>query len=99
MRKLDHLRGRTTQLYLKAGFVALLCSAAVTGLSIVDGAQQMRRLYGELGKMQQEHDAVLAENSRLRLERSSISSLQAIEQIANEQLQMQFPDQIEQVLP
>jgi len=78
-------------------FVGLLVVLVATGLQVVDGAQTMRTLYGALGNTQKELDGLWEENSRLQLERSTLSSLQTIEEVAQNDLDMLFPSQFEQV--
>jgi len=78
-------------------FVGLLVVLATTGLWVVDGAQTMRTLYGALGNTQKELDGLWEENSRLQLELSTLSSLQTIEEVAQNDLDMFFPSQFEQV--
>ncbi len=73
------------------GFVALLAFIAISGLSVVQGAHDMRDLYRQLGEVQREHDTLLADHSRLLLERGARSSLQNIEEVAQRDLDMEFP--------
>ena len=80
-------------------FACLAIAVAWSGLMVVDAAQSTRNLYQALGEVQREHDALLEENSRLSLERSTLSSLPKIEQVAQEQLDMEFPVQVNGVQP
>ena len=82
---------------LLATFVVLLLAVVWSGLGVVDDARQMRSLYHELGEVQQQYDQLLENNSRLILERSTLSSHQAVEEVATEKMDMHFPDDIRQV--
>lgn len=74
--------------------VSLMALIVVSGLSVVQSASSTRALYQVLGEVQREHDQLLEEHSRLSLERGTLSSLQKIETVALEDLEMQFPTQI-----
>ena len=76
----------------------LTLATVVSGLRVVEAANDMRGLYRELGEVQARQDKLAAEQSRLMLERGALSSMQNIEQIARSELGMVFPEQIEQVL-
>jgi cell division protein FtsL len=73
------------------GFVLTLGAIALSGIAVVSGAHDMRTLYQQLGEVQREQDALLADHSRLMLERSARSSLQSIEEAARGELGMEFP--------
>ncbi|MEM9620226.1 MAG: cell division protein FtsL [Pseudomonadota bacterium] len=89
----------STRLWLAVGLLGVLLAAIVsTGLGIVTNAQETRQLYHQLGATQQQQDALLADHSRLLLERAALSSLQNIEQVAQNELEMEFPEQVGQVL-
>ena len=77
--------------------VMLFVGIGYSGVKVVEAAQDTRTLYQTLGEVQREQDALLEENSRLSLERSSLSSLQKIEQVAEEQLDMEFPVDVQGV--
>ena len=80
-----------------AGFLALLVAIVMTALQVVEASDDARTLYRELDAAQAQRNALAAEQSRLMLERSAWASLQNIETVALEQLNMVFPDQVEQV--
>jgi len=80
------------------GFAALLVGIVVSGLSLVEEAHQMRSLYGRLAEVQHQQDALLEEHSRLMLERSALSSMQQVEAVAQEELDMHFPQELGEVL-
>lgn len=75
-------------------FGAALVAVCYSGLQVVDAATETRALYQALGELQREEDHLLEESSRLSLERSSISNLQIVEEVAQEQLDMEFPTQV-----
>ena len=83
---------------LNLGLVLLLLTIGVSGLGLADAAHDMRGLYREMGEVQREQDAALAVHSRLLLERSALSSLNNIERIASDELDMEFPRVIGEVL-
>lgn len=76
----------------------LIVAAAASGLSLVKAAQQMRSLHSALDVLQSAQDRQMAEYSRLLLERSSFASLQTVEVVAIEELQMKFPLEVEGVV-
>ncbi len=82
-----------------AAFCVTLLVIGYSGLPVVESAAQARALYQQLGAVQKEQDRLLEENSRLSIERSTIASLQQLEEIAANELDMQFPADIEWVAP
>jgi len=79
-------------------FIVLVIAILSSALAVVQNADNTRKLYQQLGETQQQQDALLAEHSRLLLERAALSSLQNIEQVAQTELDMEFPEQIGEVL-
>lgn len=79
----------------------ILCVSAVgwSGLAIVESAKETRTLYQQLGEVQRKQDQLLEEHSRLSLERGTLSSLQKIEEVALQQLDMEFPEAIQGIKP
>lgn len=86
----------TTTKWLLAGAL-VYALVAVTGVAIASQSQQMRELVMEMERSQQVEDALLAEQSRLLLERSTLASFQQVDEIAEAQLNMQFPELVEKV--
>ena len=82
-------------LVLLVSTVSLISS----GLALVQAAQSMRSLHSELDQLQTSQHRLMAEYSRLLLERSSFASLQTVETVATQELRMQFPQTIEEVVP
>ncbi len=76
-------------------FCLAMLGAGYTGVQVVDAAADTRAIYQRLGEVQREENELLEETSRLSLERSSISSLQKVEQVAEQQLDMEFPTQLQ----
>ena len=70
-----------------------------SGLALVRAAQAMRSLHSELDQLQTRQHSLMADYSRLLLERSSFASLQTVETVAAQELRMQFPRAIEEVVP
>jgi cell division protein FtsL len=62
-------------------------------------AQNVRGLFVALQHNQAQQDALLAEYSRLLIERGTLSSYQNVDQIAERQLAMRFPEKVERVSP
>ena len=70
-----------------------------SGLALVRGGTIMRALHSELDQLQTRQHRLMAEYSRLLLERSSFASLQTVETVATQELRMRFPQTIEEVVP
>ncbi len=90
--------GGRQALLLNAAFAALLVAIVASGLQVVASAQDMRELYRTMGEVQRERDSLSAEYSRLLLERSAISSMQNIEDAAHNELDMEFPSGVGEIL-
>tara|TARA_B100000953_G_scaffold229773_1_gene191243 strand:- start:736 stop:993 length:258 start_codon:yes stop_codon:yes gene_type:complete len=78
--------------------VVVLIGIVGSGLGVVKSAADTRAKYQGLAELQKMHDGLLEEQSRLSLERSTMSSLQKIEQVAANDLHMHFPKNIMKVL-
>jgi len=78
--------------------VVMLIGIVGSGLGVVKSAADTRAKYQALAELQKMHDGLLEEQSRLSLERSTMSSLQKIEQVAANDLHMHFPKNIMKVL-
>lgn len=81
---------------LPLGAVAfvLLGLVIASGVQVASKAHEVRRLHAQLESMGKEYNALLAENSRLTLERGARASYARVEKEASEKLTMHFPDQI-----
>lgn len=98
------VRGLTVPQYEYSGWhlLAILIIAGLlvsSGLALVRAAQAMRSLHSELDQLQTRQHSLMADYSRLLLERSSFASLQTVETVAAQELRMQFPQAIEEVVP
>ena len=82
-----------------AGAAAIYVGVAVSGVWIAATAQDVRGQFVALQHNQAEQDALLAEYSRLLIERGTLSSYQNVDQIAERQLAMRFPETVERVAP
>jgi|GEM_PF-896574 cell division protein FtsL len=82
------------------GFVLVLVVAvASSGIVLVRGAHELRALHSALDESQTRQDRLMAEYSRLLLERSTFAGLQTVEAVASQELQMGYPDNIEEIAP
>jgi cell division protein FtsL len=78
---------------------AIYVGIAASGVWIAATAQNVRGLFVALQHNQAQQDALLAEYSRLLIERGTLSSYQNVDQIAERQLAMRFPETVERVSP
>jgi len=76
---------------------ALYLGIAVSGLYVAAGSQNMRALFQEMSDNQKYRDSLLAEHSRLLLERGTYSTYQNFDRVAEVHLNMKFPERTEQV--
>jgi cell division protein FtsL len=82
--------------WLLVGIVIYL-GVAVTGVLVARSSQEMRTLYLAVEQNQGVRDQLLAQYSRLLLERSTLSSYQNVDEIAEQTLDMRFPERVERV--
>lgn len=80
-------------------FVVMLVAVVGSGIQVALVSHEVRRLHGELEAAQRAQDEHLAEYSRLLLERSALSAYQNVEQLAERELDMQFPELVERLEP
>ncbi len=80
-----------------AGVAILLAGIFSSGLQLVESADEMRFLYRSMDELQANQNVLLANYSRLLLERSTLASMQTVEIVATTELQMFFPEDIVQV--
>ena len=71
---------------------AVCILAAASGIQVAAHGQEMRHSFVRLTAVQQERDALLAEYSRLLLERGTLSSYRHVGEMARERLSMRFPE-------
>ncbi len=74
-----------------AWFVLLLVLNVVSALFLVFSVHELRKIHMSLDEAQRNETRELARNSRLLLEKSSLASLNEVESIALEELDMLFP--------
>lgn len=78
-------------------FVALLAAVVASGIQVALVSQDVRRLHGALEDAQKAQDEHLAEYTRLLLERGALSAYQNVERLAERELAMQFPENVERI--
>ena len=72
---------------------------ALTGVWIASLGHDVRGLFVAIEQNQQDQDAMLAQYSRLLIERGTLASYQNVDELAERQLAMRFPELIERVAP
>lgn len=78
---------------------AIYVGVAVSGVGVAAVAQDVRGLFVALAKNQTQQDELLGQYSRLLIERGTLSSYQNVDQAAERQLAMRFPETVERVSP
>ncbi len=73
-------------------------AAAAAGIQVASQAQELRGSFVRLTGVQQQRDALLAEYSRLLLERGTLSSYRNVGETAKERLSMRFPEEVTPVV-
>ena len=81
------------RLWILCGLITML-GVLISGTMVVNQSKQRQLLYRQAIELREERDQQLAEYSRLTLERGSLSSYQRVQRIANEDLEMDFPDRV-----
>jgi cell division protein FtsL len=79
--------------------VVVYLAVALSGVWVASLGQDVRGLFVALEQNQRTQDALLAEYSRLLIERGTLSSYQNVDQVAEQQLTMRFPEIVERVTP
>jgi len=77
--------------------VVIYLGVAVSGVWVAAGSHGARQMFVQLERGQRVQDALLADYSRLLLERSMLSSYENVDQVAEHQLSMRFPEAVERV--
>lgn len=80
-------------------WTALALGIAGSALLVIKSTREMGKLHHELQLVSAAHDEQLMEQSRLLLERSAKAALPGVEQVAVEQLGMEFPVKIARIEP
>lgn len=78
------------------GFV-LLTVCVVFGMQSAQQSQEIRSLYSQLQQDALAKDALLAQQSRLLIERGALKSFNSVDRLAEEKLNMRFPETITRV--
>ncbi len=73
---------------------ALLCAVVASAVTVVRTAHDVRVLHARLDQMAATYDAMLAEKTRLLLEKEALASYAHVERTAVEKLTMHFPEHI-----
>lgn len=79
--------------------VVVYAGVALSGVWIASLGQDVRGLFIALEQNQRAQDALLAQYSRLLIERGTLSAYQNVDQVAEQQLTMRFPELVERVAP
>jgi cell division protein FtsL len=79
--------------------LALLAAVVGSGIQVALVSHEVRTLHADLQAAQRAQDELLAEYSRLLLERSTLASFQIVERVAQSELAMQFPESVERIDP
>ena len=79
-------------------FLILLLLVTGSGIHVAVVSHEVRELHGELETAQKTQDRYLSEYSRLLLERSALAAYQNVERLAEVELAMHFPKDVEQLL-
>ncbi|TDJ22917.1 MAG: hypothetical protein E2O54_11885 [Gammaproteobacteria bacterium] len=82
--------------WLLVGTVIYL-GVAATGVLVARSSQEMRTLNLAVEQNQDTRDHLLAQYSRLLLERSTLTAYQNVDEIAEQTLDMRFPERVERV--
>jgi len=79
--------------------LVLIVGAVVSGVQVALQSHVVRELHGEVQKQHRAQDDLLAEYSRLLLERSTLAAYQNVERLAETELAMGFPETVERLEP
>lgn len=77
--------------------MVLLGICLVLGVQSASQSQRMRTLYSQLQQDALAKDALLAQQSRLLLERGALKSFHSVDRLAEDKLKMRFPESITRV--
>jgi cell division protein FtsL len=72
---------------------------AISGVYVASMASDVRARFVALEQNQRAQDALLAQYSRLLIERATLSSYRNVDEVAASQLAMRFPELVERVAP
>ena len=92
-------RSRLMPWYWPVAAFVVFVGIGGSGVWIASMAQDVRGLFVGLEQNQRRQDELLAEYSRLLIERGTLASYQNIDQLAERALAMHFPEAVERVAP
>ncbi|MFK7912920.1 MAG: cell division protein FtsL [Pseudomonadales bacterium] len=75
--------------------VVLACLVALTGVEVVSTAHAVRSSHAALEVVRAEQNEALTRHSQLLLEMGAVASLSHVQEVAQNTLQMRFPDRSE----
>ena len=90
---------RQPSLHWLAAAAEICVGIAITGIWIASMASDVRGRFVALEQNQRAQDALLAQYSRLLIERATLSSYRNVDEVAARQLAMRFPELVERVAP
>ena len=90
---------RQPSLHWLAAAGAIFVGIAITGIWIASMASDVRGRFVALEQNQRAQDALLAQYSRLLIERATLASYRNVDEVAARQLAMRFPELVERVAP
>ena len=85
---------------MPSGFLYWLLALLVlvgSGIQVVFSTHKARQLHIALQIAQADQDGQLANHSRLLLERSALAAFQNVERLAEDELGMRFPMEVERI--
>ena len=97
-RRLKAILRRPSLHWLAAAGVTYV-GIAISGVWIASMASDVRARFVALEQNQRAQDALLAQYSRLLIERATLSSYRNVDEVAARQLAMRFPELVERVDP
>ena len=97
-RRLKSMLRRPTLHWLAAAALTYV-GIAISGVLIASMASDVRARFVALEQNQRAQDDLLAQYSRLLIERATLSSYRNVDEVAARQLAMRFPEIVERVSP
>ena len=90
---------RQSSLHWLVAAGAIYVGIAISGIWIASMASDVRGRFVALEQNQRAQDALLAQYSRLLIERATLASYRNVDEVAARQLEMRFPEVVERVAP
>lgn len=79
--------------------LALLLTLVYSGVEVARTAHEVRALHAQLETLRAERDEALLLQSQLLIEIGAVASLAKVQAVAEQQLDMRFPERLEQLSP